>query len=147
LTRSIREICAPDYGHDQALLERWCANKTVANVTGWITHPAHYFLVAEVPPLGIVGAGLLHMPQGEIWLCYIVPEVLHQGVGKRLLAAMEEQASALGHTHVCLESSITGRDFYLRHGYHPNGPPSYGNQIKAFPMIKHFEVRSPLHAS
>lgn len=79
LVRSVREICAKDYGHDQALLAWWCANKTVETVTEWILHPAHYFLVAEVPPHGIVGVGLLDMPTGEIVLCYIVPEVLHQG--------------------------------------------------------------------
>lgn len=146
LVRSIREICAKDYGHDQALLARWCANKTVENVSEWILNPAHYFLVAAVLPRGIVGVGLLEIPTGEIVLCYIVPEVLHQGVGKRLLTAMEQQASALGHAHVCLESSITARDFYLRNGYHPHGAPTHQNQITAFPMIKHFADQQPAHA-
>ena len=146
LVRSVREICAKDYGHDQALLAWWCANKTVETVTEWILHPAHYFLVAEVPPHGIVGVGLLDMPTGEIVLCYIVPEVLHQGVGKRLLSALEQQARALGHAHVGLESSITARDFYLRNGYHPHGAPTHQNQITAFPMIKYFADQQPLHA-
>ncbi len=146
LIRSIREICAKDYGHDQAILARWCANKTVENVTEWMLHPAHYFLVAEAPSLGIVGVGLLYMPTGEIALCYIVPEVLHQGVGKRLLTAMEQQASTLGHAHVCLESSVTARDFYLRNGYHSNGASTHRNQITGFPMIKYFENQQPSHA-
>ena len=143
LVRSMREICAKDYGHDQALLAQWCANKTVENVAEWITNPDHYFLVAEALPLGIVGVGLLHMPTGTIALCYIAPEVLHQGVGKRFLRAMEEHARALGHAHICLESSITARPFYLRNGYHPNGAPTHGHPITGFPMIKHLAVQSP----
>ncbi|MCX6050719.1 MAG: GNAT family N-acetyltransferase [Chloroflexi bacterium] len=146
LVRSIREICAKDYGHDEALLAQWCANKTVENVTEWITNPGHYFLVAETAPLGIVGVGLLHMPAGQIALCYIVPEVLHQGVGKRLLAAMEEQARTLGHTHVRLDSSITARPFYLRNGYLANGAPTQWQQITGFPLIKHFADPQPSHA-
>lgn len=138
LVRSIREICAKDYGYDEAILTPWCANKTVENVTAWITSPAHYFPVAEVSPLGIVGVGLLSVTTGQIALCYLVPEVLHQGVGKRLLAAMEAQAHAAGHAHVTLTSSITARDFYLRNGYQPNAAPTSTSPITSFPMIKHF---------
>src|SRR5690242_15292948 len=76
LIRSIREICAPDYGYDTALLERWCANKTVENVTQWITHPTNYFIVAAVSSGPIVGVGLLQQHTGDILLCYILPEVL-----------------------------------------------------------------------
>jgi len=141
LIRSIREICAKDYGHNQAILAQWCANKTVENVAAWIMNPDHYFLVAEAPSFGIVGVGLLHRPTGTIALCYIVPEVLHQGVGKRLLAAMEQQAHALGHPHTHLESSITARDFYLRNGYRPNGPPTEQHQIIGFPLIKHLAAQ------
>ncbi len=52
----------------------------------------------------------------------------------------------LGTPHVHLESSITARDFYLRNGYHPNGAPTYRNQITGFPMIKHLEAQQPSHA-
>ena len=138
LVRSIREICAKDYGHDEAILAQWCANKTVENVTAWIISPEHYFPVAEVSPLGIVGVGLLSVAAGQIALCYLVPEVLHQGVGKRLLTAMEAQAKAAGHTQVILSSSITARGFYLRNGYQPNGALTSSSQITSFPMIKSF---------
>lgn len=138
LIRSIREVCAKDYGYDEAILTPWCANKTVENVTAWIISPEHYFPVAEVSPLGIVGVGLLSVAAGQIALCYLVPEVLHQGVGKRLLTAMEAQAKAAGHTQVTLTSSITARDFYLRNGYQPNGALTSSSQITSFPMIKHF---------
>ena len=138
LVRSIREICAKDYGYDEAILTPWCANKTVENVTAWIASPDHYFPVAEVSPLGIVGVGLLSVATGQIALCYLVPEVLHQGVGKRLLTAMEAHAKTAGHPQVTLISSITARPFYLRNGYQANGAPTTASQIAGFPMIKSF---------
>lgn len=135
LIRSIREICGPDYGNDSALLDQWCANKTVANVTAWITNPDLYVIVAETPALSIVGVGMLNRPLGRVALCYIVPEALHQGIGKRLLAALETAARALGHAQLHLESSLTARDFYVRNGYQPNGEPTSG-PITAIPLIK-----------
>jgi len=135
LIRSIREICGPDYGNDPALLAQWCANKTVANVTAWITNPDLAVIVAETPTLNIVGVGMLNLPMGRVALCYIVPEALHQGIGKRLLAALEREALTVGNASVHLESSITARAFYLRNGYQPNGEPTAG-PITAFPLIK-----------
>lgn len=135
LIRSIREICGPDYGNEPTILDQWCANKTVANVTAWITNPDLYLIVAATPMLGIVGVGMLHRPLGRVALCYLIPEVLHQGVGKRLLAALETEAHTLGHSYVHLESSLTARDFYVRNGYQPNGEPTPG-PITAIPLIK-----------
>jgi len=142
LVRSIREICAKDYGHDTALLDRWCANKTVENVTSWIENPAYYFIVAQDATAKIVGVGLLQKHDGEIMLCYILPEVLHQGAGRRILADLEQHASLLGHTQVRLDSTITARHFYLRNGYTSHGEPSYHRGVKGFPLRKFLGERS-----
>jgi N-acetylglutamate synthase-like GNAT family acetyltransferase len=136
LIRSVREICARDYAHDEALLRTWCANKTVENVTQWIGSPANYCIVAEHAGHGLVGVGLLHEPAGEIMLCYILPEVLHGGVGKRILATLEQQAQRCGHVRVRLVSTITARDFYRRNGYIPDGVPTAPHGITGFPMLK-----------
>jgi GNAT superfamily N-acetyltransferase len=74
---------------------------------------------------------------GEIQLCYLVPEVQHRGVGKLLLRALEEQAARWGLAGVFLTSSLTGRTFYERNGYVPSGEPRsvYGS-LRAYPMSK-----------
>jgi hypothetical protein len=69
-------------------------------------------------------------------LCYILPEVLHGGVGKRILATLEQQAQRCGHVRVRLVSTITARDFYRRNGYIPDGVPTAPHGITGFPMLK-----------
>ena len=43
--RSIAELCYPDHGGDEILLGKWLSNKTVENVTRWITQS--HSLVAD----------------------------------------------------------------------------------------------------
>src|ERR1700687_973329 len=59
LQRSIREVCGPDYGNDNALLEDWCANKTPEQVIEWIADPSLETLVAERDG-EVVGVGQLN---------------------------------------------------------------------------------------
>jgi len=141
LQRSIREVCGPDYGNDPELLDPWCANKTSANLSHWISQPQHDLIVAEQSDAGqivgrLVGVGLLDLKAGVIKLCYLVPEALSQGIGKALLQTLEQSARAHGHTQLRLESSLTARDFYLRQGYHLQGEPAPEQRIRAFPMVK-----------
>lgn len=74
---------------------------------------------------------------GEIQLCYLVPEVQYLGVGKLLLHALEEQAVRWGLDRVFLTSSITAKKFYERNGYvHIGEPMSVYGLRTVFPMSK-----------
>jgi N-acetylglutamate synthase-like GNAT family acetyltransferase len=116
LVRSVREICAPDYDHDEELLTLWCSNKTPDNLRRWIADLEGYFVVAEDAAKQLVGAGLIKR-SGHLHICYVVPEVLHQGVGKALLRDMVAFARSVGVTKIELGSTITAKDFYARHGF------------------------------
>ena len=74
--------------------------------------------------------------EASIYLCYVVPEGLHRGIGSRLLAAMEAEARRLGHPQIILNSTITAQAFYKRHGYLADGPAKFWGKIKCFPMRK-----------
>ena len=43
------------------------------------------------------------------------------GVGKMLLAALEEEARRRGMIGIMLHAQLSAMDFYKRHGYQPHG--------------------------
>ena len=105
-------------------------------MTEWIENPNNFFLVAELPAHGIVGAALYRRNEAAISLCYLAPEGLHRGIGSKLLSGLETEAKRLKQQEITLSSSITARGFYARHGYKENGEPAYAGKIKSFPMRK-----------
>lgn len=115
LRRSITECCADDHQHCPAILASWLGNKTPETVATWFTTPSNFTLVA-VSEGEVVGVALLTQA-GKISLCYVLPEVMHRGVGKALLSGLEEQARAWGISVVKLKSTVSARDFYARNGY------------------------------
>jgi putative acetyltransferase len=135
LVRSIKEICAPYYENDDKVLAEWLENKTPANVRRWIESDRSYCVVA-VNAQGQV-LGFASMSGAEIMLNYVLPEVLHQGIGKSMLQALETQAIASGVDHIVVVSSLPAKAFYERNGYVPNGAPRHvGRILGDFPLIK-----------
>lgn len=115
LRRSIAECCALDHQHRPEILDSWLGNKTPQNVASWFASPSNYTLVAERGGQ-LVGVALLTQA-GKLSLCYVLPEALHCGVGKALLAAAETQARTWGIGVLRLHSTATAREFYARNGY------------------------------
>eukprot|EP01041_Mallomonas_annulata_P036195 gene36195-59252_t len=68
--------------------------------------------------------------------CYVVPEALHQGVGRALLQHVEVHARKAGLAILDLESTRTAEHFYRRHGYVPHGAVQTWAGLKAQPMRK-----------
>jgi L-amino acid N-acyltransferase YncA len=135
LVRSIKEICAPYYDNDEETLAQWLENKTPTNVRRWIESERSYNVVA-VNAQGQV-LGFASMSGAEIMLNYVLPEALHQGLGKEMLQALESHAIASGVEHIELMSTIPAKAFYERNGYVSNGAPRYvGRIIGDFPLIK-----------
>ena len=135
LVRSIKEICAPYYENDEETLAQWLDNKTPANVRGWIESDRSYCVVAINAPGQVLGFSSIS--GAEIMLNYVLPEALHQGIGKKMLQALEAQAIASGVDHIHVMSSITAKAFYERNGYVSNGAPrAVGRIIGDFPLIK-----------
>jgi GNAT superfamily N-acetyltransferase len=135
LVRSIKEICAPYYENDEEILNHWLENKTAANVRRWIESDRAYCVVA-VNAQGQV-LGFSSISGAEIMLNYVLPEALHQGIGKKMLQALEAQAIASGVDHIRVMSSITAKAFYERNGYVSNGVPrAVGRIVGDFPLIK-----------
>ena len=110
--RSIREVCGKDYP-DPAHLDQWCANKTVENFTTWMADPNQRMFAGLVDGV-IAGVGVVQIEKGWVYMLYLAPEALGAGLGKALLATMEAEARAHGHTVLGLEATTTARAWYLR---------------------------------
>jgi N-acetylglutamate synthase-like GNAT family acetyltransferase len=132
LIRSIREVCGPDYGNDEAMLSAWCANKTPENIRRGILNPNNYWIVA-LEGETIAGTALL-TTSGKIALCFILPEWLHLGIGKALLNDLINYARVLGIRTLTLESTRTGREFYKRNGFIELGETKFMDIIPSFLM-------------
>lgn len=135
LVRSIKEICAPYYENDQEILAQWLENKTPTNVLRWIESDRSYCVVAVNAQSQVLG--FASISGAEIMLNYVIPEVLHRGIGKRMLQALETQAIACGVDHIRVVSSIPAKEFYERNGYVSNGAPRLAGRIVGdYPLIK-----------
>jgi N-acetylglutamate synthase-like GNAT family acetyltransferase len=134
LQRSIREVCGPDYGNENALLEDWCANKTPEQVRAWIADPSLETLVAERDG-EVVGVGQLN-GSGVLTLCYVRPDMQRSGIGSLLLSSLEKVAADGGLERLTLTSTSTAYAFYQHHGYRVSGAQrSLGAGI-TYPMEK-----------
>ena len=69
-------------------------------------------------------------------LCYVVPDALHQGVGRALLVAAEAHAQQAGLAVLWLESTRTAEAFYRRNGYEPAFALQSWAGLQAQPMRK-----------
>src|SRR5476649_2776092 len=115
LRRSITECCVLDHRDDPAILGAWLGNKTPQMVANWFGSPTNYCLVA-VSEGEVVGVALL-TGAGKLALCYLLPEARAKGIGKALLARMEEQACGWGVKALQLHSTATGEGFFAGRGY------------------------------
>lgn len=124
LRRSITELCHADHHNDPAILERWLANKTPANIATWIDDPKGHMFVAVENEVILGVAGITAV--GEITLNYVSPDVRFRGVSKALLARLEAKAVELGRTQCSLTSTVTARRLYKSARYLGQGPPTTG---------------------
>jgi GNAT superfamily N-acetyltransferase len=113
--RSIIELCSADHADDPAILAAWLANKTPADVRGWIANPDNIILVATEADV-ILGVGAVTRG-GEIILNYVSPDARFRGISKALLGELEAKAAALGNGVCTLTSTLTARAFYVSGGY------------------------------
>ncbi|MBO9652273.1 MAG: GNAT family N-acetyltransferase [Variovorax sp.] len=134
IRNSILECCGEDHRFDATVVERWLRNKTPEFVRKIIVAPTAFSYVAVVSGATVGFASAVET--GEVTLCYVAPSVRFTGVGKALLAAIEEHAAGAGVEALRLESTRTARPFYTRNGFIPDGPPVSAFGIEGLPMRK-----------
>jgi len=93
-------------------------------------------LVAEIDRQLI---GTAALDGAELATFFVLPEYQGQGIGARLLAAIEEQALAQGITRITVNSSLTGAAFYARMGYLRTGGEREGTAGTQIGMEKQLQ--------
>lgn len=133
IRQSITHCCALDHHNDATIVSTWLANKTPENLAAWIAAPDAKAWGAFQGG-SMVGFALL--ARATLALCYVVPEALHQGVGRALLLEAEAHARQSGLAALDLESTRTAEAFYRRNGYEPAGAMQTWAGLQAQPLRK-----------
>ena len=138
MRRSITELCVADHHNDPALLDEWLDNKTESDVCQWMEDAATVSLVALADD-GPVGFAMMDS-RGNILLMYVSPEATGQGVGDKLLCALEVRARASGLNRLTLESTVNARSFYQKYGFTDasdgSGQPGNAGKLQCRAMEK-----------
>lgn len=131
--RSIIECCRLDHQGNESTINAWLANKTPENFEVWLSAPQSIAFGAFLDQALV---GIVLASGSSVALCYVLPEVLHKGVGRALLAQAQSCAASAGIEYLELESTRTAEAFYLRNGFEPSGPLQTWANLKAQPMQK-----------
>lgn len=134
LRRSITLLCTADHRDDPVILAHWLANKTPAQLRGWIASDQQSVFVA-VEDDTVLGVGSI-TSAGRIGLNYVAPEARFRGVSKAMLASLEAQARRYGMAQCVLESTATARRLYLSGGYAQIAAPIRMFGTASYPMAK-----------
>jgi GNAT superfamily N-acetyltransferase len=132
---SIEELCVADHQGDNAILDRWLANKTPETVVAWLGNPDNINLVAVDDNDTILAAGCVRR-DGTLLLNYVSPQARFRGISSCLLAALEDAARSEGNARCALESTKTAHRFYQERGYSDVGEHGSKFGLTTFPMHK-----------
>lgn len=112
---AILTACAGFY--DAADMAVWTEGELNASFKG-IVHQHMY--VAEDKGT-VIGCCMLDAPNAQVEALFVDPSAMGQGVGKALLAFIEEMANRQGVAQLRLESTLNAVDFYRSQGFGGKG--------------------------
>ena len=110
--QAIQEVCKSHYSENE--LAAWSGVLKPSRYTADIGNKT--FLVAEDKNV-IVGFGRLNQQNGNVEAVYVHPNYIRQGVGKKILNALERVAQDFGLATLHLWASLNALPFYQSQGY------------------------------
>ena len=131
---AIRYQCSGFY--TEAQLSAWTAGRAE---DGYCTLIDKHFYLACIGGKP-VATGLLDLDNNEIGAILVYPEFMRRGIGKRILAHLEQLARELGLKEVKLDATLNATDCYRLQSFVGQEPAVYhspsGLQLACVPMIK-----------
>jgi GNAT superfamily N-acetyltransferase len=116
-TRAIRHGCAPHYAPED--IAAWSGRMSPATYGELLLTRSMF--VAEAEGGRIAGFAQLETGEGVVEGVYVDPDFMRQGVGRALVAALEDEAQRLGLARLTLDASLNAVPFYLALGYRIEG--------------------------
>ena len=112
-TRAIRETASPHYPPES--VAAWSGRMTPGSYVEPIE--ARVVLVAEDDDGRVAGFAQLNPREGVVQACYVDPDFNGRGVGRALMAAIEDEAREHGRTALLLDASLNAVAFYASLGW------------------------------
>lgn len=112
-TRAIRETASSHYPPQS--VAAWSGRMTPESYVEPIE--ARVVLVAEEDDGRLSGFAQLHPVEGVVEACYVDPDFARAGVGRALMAALEDAARARGRSALLLHASTNAIAFYRALGW------------------------------
>ncbi|CAG1007684.1 phosphinothricin acetyltransferase [Burkholderiales bacterium] len=112
-TRAIRETASSHYAPEA--VAAWSGRMTPASYAEPID--TQVVLVAENDDGRLGGFAQLKPREGIVQACYVDPDFNRRGVGRALMAALEDEARAAGRTALLLDASVNAIAFYESLGW------------------------------
>ncbi|QDX30895.1 GNAT family N-acetyltransferase [Dickeya poaceiphila] len=132
--RAILHGCRHDYTPEQ--LQLWTSGEFSEKFENTVTH---HFHLAEIAAR-IVGTGMINLHTGMIDAVFVEPDVMGQGVGKRMMQHLEVLANAAGLAEIQLDASLNAAPFYRALGFSGDDVSLYhspnGFSLPCIPMVK-----------
>ncbi|GAA3600370.1 amino-acid N-acetyltransferase [Klugiella xanthotipulae] len=140
---SVRRARTSDIPHIQRLIAPLIEQRILlGKETVVLYESVQEFCIAEAADGEVVGCGALHVmwaDLGEVRTLAVAPGALGRGVGRQLLAALEENARALGLSRLfCLTFEV---NFFSRNGF--GVVPGVAEDVLLDPALYSELVRSP----
>ncbi len=131
---SVRELCVADHHGEEHLIDGWNSNKTPADVRAWINADSPKLFLAESGN-DVLAVGGITLPN-EVSLNYVSPNSVGKGVGKALLARLEQELKCSGADIASLTSTKTALAFYQSQGWKIAGGIQSCMTVEGYPMQK-----------
>ena len=112
-TRAIRETASSHYPPES--VAAWSGRMTPGSYVEPIE--ARVVIVAEDDDGRVAGFAQLNPREGIVQACYVDPDFNGRGVGRALMAAIEDEARAHGRTALLLDASLNAIAFYASLGW------------------------------
>ena len=99
----------PDMIHQWANEKRW---------EDFISNPDGEIRIVVRTSDEIIGFGAIIVAKKELRACYVAPQCAGQGIGSKVVAALEHIAKQHNLKFLELDGSLNAERFYLKNGYH-----------------------------
>lgn len=133
---------APINYYDEDRLDEWSPPVDEERILTFLTRSQMEEEITRVAVQDdqIVGFGTVVPSLSELRACYVHPRCNRQGVGRRLVEALEDEARRSGAGWLNLNASLNAEDFYKSMGYVADGLGRHrlasGNTISCVHMYK-----------
>lgn len=113
-------------------LDAWTGGEPTEEFLAWVK--SSFYVAVEGD--SVVGSGAIHLETGQIDAVFVAPALMSKGVGRMMMAFLENLASEAGLKTTFLDSTLSAVPFYRKCGYQGDEVGAYQSLRDCVPMKK-----------